>query len=317
MYTKVLEASNRLEGVAHRTPVVTSSLLDEHTRNNIFLKCENLQRVGAFKFRGAFNAVSSLPEKIRQKGIITYSSGNHAQAVALTGKLYDIPATVVVPSDTSPVKIAAAEAYGARIVYYNREKEIREEITKRLIAQHDYTFIPPFDHEEVLAGQGTAAKELIDEAGELDYLFVQCSGGGLLSGSAITSKHLLPNCKVIGVQPEMADYAVRSFKTGVIHRMDNAQTVADGIRGTNLGNQTFSIIRELVDDMITVSDKDIVTTMYYLWTRLKLVVEPAGAVGLTPVFHHHFPIEGKRIGVILSGGNFDVRMTDKLFAGIK
>jgi len=316
MYEKVLAASKRLEGVAYKTPVMTSRLLDEHTRNTIFLKCENFQRMGAFKFRGAYNAVSSLPEDIRRKGITAYSSGNHAQAVSLTGKLLNIPTTVVVPSDTSAVKIAAAKSYGASIVYYDRDKERREDVTQRLIDQYDYTLIPPFDHEEVLAGQGTAVKELIEEVGELDYLFVPCSGGGLLSGSAVSSKHLLPKCRVIGVQPELADYTVRSYKTGELHRNDTPQTIVDGLRGTSPGNINIPIIRELVDDMITVSDDDVVSTMHFLWTRLKIVVELAGATGLAPLFHRHFPIEGKRIGVILSGGNIDVRKVGELFAGI-
>ena len=317
MYEKVVEAAKRLEGVAHKTPVMTSQMLDKQTGNTIFLKCENLQRIGAFKFRGAYNAVSSLPQDVRGKGIITYSSGNHAQAVALTGNLLKVHTTVVVPSDTAPVKIAAAKSYGADIVYYDRAKERREDVTQRLIDKNGYIFVPPFDNEEVIAGQGTVAKELIEEVGELDYLFVPCSGGGLLSGSAISSKHLLPQCQVIGVQPKLADYAVRSFKTGELHRMDNPQTIVDGLRGTSLGNLNFSILRELVDDMITVNDEDVITTMHYLWSRLKIIVELAGAVSLTPLFHRDFPVEGKRIGVIVSGGNVDVRKAGELFKGIR
>lgn len=316
MYEKVLAAAKRLEGVAHKTPVMTSRLLDEHTGNTIFLKCENFQRMGAFKFRGAYNAVSSLPAEVRARGIVTYSSGNHAQAIALTGKLLNIPTTVVMPSDAPAVKFAATKAYGASIVPYDRAKVAREAVAQDLMDKYGYTLIPPFDHEEVVAGQGTAAKELIEEVGELDYLFVQCGGGGLLSGSAISSKHLLPACRVIGVEPALADDATRSFKTGQLQRIDNPQTIADGLRTPALGKITFPLVRKYVDDMITVSEDEIVATMYYLWTRLKIVIEPSGAVSLAPVFNRNFPAQGKRIGVILSGGNVDVREASKIFAGI-
>jgi len=316
MYEKVLAAAKRLEGVAHKTPVMTSRLLDEHTGNTVFLKCENFQRVGAFKFRGAYNAVSALPADARQKGIITFSSGNHGQAIALTGKLLNIPTTIVMPSDAPAVKFAATKAYGASIVPYDRAKVSREAVTLQLIDKYGYALIPPFDHEEVVAGQGTAAKELIEAVGELDYLFVQCGGGGLISGSAISSKHLLPQCQVIGVEPELADDATRSFKTGELQRIDNPQTIADGLRTPSLGKITFPLVRALVDDMVTVSENEIVTTMYYLWTRLKIVIEPSGAVSLAPLFHHTFPAQGKRIGVILSGGNVDVRQAGEIFSGI-
>jgi threo-3-hydroxy-L-aspartate ammonia-lyase len=316
MYEKVLAAAKRLEGVAHKTPVMTSRLLDEHTGNTVFLKCENFQRMGAFKFRGAYNAVSTLPPDVRRRGIVTYSSGNHAQAIALTGKLLNIPTTVVMPSDAPAVKFAATKAYGASIVSYDRAKVAREAVAQQLIDKYGYTLIPPFDHEEVVAGQGTAAKELIEAVGELDYLFVQCGGGGLLSGSAISSKQLLPRCRVIGVEPELADDATRSFRTGELHRIDNPQTIADGLRTPSLGKITFPLVRTLVDDMVTVNENEIVTTMYYLWTRLKIVIEPSGAVSLAPLFHRTFPAQGKRIGVILSGGNVDVRQVGEIFAGI-
>ncbi|MDR3564564.1 MAG: threo-3-hydroxy-L-aspartate ammonia-lyase [Negativicutes bacterium] len=316
MYEKVLAAAERLDGVAHKTPVMTSRLLDKHSGNTIFLKCENLQRMGAFKFRGAYNAVSSLPPDVRQRGIVTYSSGNHAQAVALTGQLLGVPVTVVMPSDAPAVKFAATKAYGASVVPYDRAKVAREAVAQQFIDKYGYTLIPPFDHEEVVAGQGTAAKELIESTGELDYLFVQCGGGGLLSGSAISAKHLSPGCKVIGVEPELADDATRSFKTGELQRIDNPQTIADGLRTPCLGKITFPLVRALVDDMVTVSEAEILSTMYYLWTRLKLVVEPSGAVSLAPLFHRKLPLTGQRIGVIISGGNVDVRQVGELFAGI-
>ena len=316
MFEKVLAAAKRLEGVAHKTPVLTSRLLDEHTGNAILLKCENFQRMGAFKFRGAFNAISALPPEIRGRGIVTYSSGNHAQAVALTGKLLGIPVTVVMPSDAPAVKFAATKGYGATIVSYDRAKETREAVTEQFIEKYGYTLIPPFDHVEVIAGQGTAAKELIEKTGGLDYLFAPCGGGGLLSGSAVSAKYLLPGCKVIGVEPELADDAFQSFKTGQLHRIDNPATIADGLRTPSLGNITFPLIRTYVDDMITVSEAEIISTMYYLWTRLKIVVEPSGAVSLAPLFHRKLPLAGQRVGVILSGGNVDVRQAGELFAGI-
>ncbi|MCX7780656.1 MAG: threo-3-hydroxy-L-aspartate ammonia-lyase [Negativicutes bacterium] len=317
MYTKIIEASKRLAGVAHRTPVLSSRLLNEHTGNEIFLKCENFQRMGAFKFRGAYNALSCLSPEARERGVVTYSSGNHAQAIALAGKLLGISATVIVPDDAPAVKVAAAKSYGANILLYDRTKRSREEIAEELIGEYGYTLIPPFDHQDVIAGQGTAAMELLDEVGSLDYVFVQCGGGGLLSGCAAYIKNSLPGCKVFGVEPEMADDATKSFKTGTLHTVHNPQTVADGLRTPSLGKLTFPLIRQYVDDMLTVSEEEILSTMYYLWTRLKIVVEPSGAVSLAPLFHRKIKLSGKKIGVILSGGNVDVRLAGDLFANIK
>lgn len=317
MFEKVLAAAQRLAGVAHRTPVLTSRLLDETTGNAIFLKCENFQRMGAFKFRGAYNAISALAPADRQRGIITYSSGNHAQAVALTGKLLGVPTTVIMPSDAPAVKFAATKAYGAEVVSYDKEKTSREAVANELVAKHGFTLIPPFDHEEVVAGQATAAKELIEEVPALDYVFSPCGGGGLLSGTAISVKSLVPACRVYGVEPELADDAVRSFKTGVLQRVHNPPTIADGLRTPALGKVTFPLVQKYVDDMVTVPEEEIVRTMYYLWTRLKIVVEPSGAVSLAPLFCRKLPIAGKRVGIILSGGNVDVRLAGEIFAGIK
>lgn len=317
MYEKIIQAAKRIEGVAHKTPVFSSRLLNEHTGNDIYLKCENFQRMGAFKFRGAYSALANLPEGARQRGVITYSSGNHAQAVALAGQLLHIPVTVVVPNDAPAVKLAAAKGYGAEIVLYDRAVQDRTALTNKLSRQFGYTLIPPFDHEDVIAGQGTAAMELLQEVGSLDYLFVQCGGGGLISGCAAYVKHELPECQVYGVEPELADDAARSFKTGELQTVHNSPTVADGLRSTSLGTITFPLIRQFVDDMITVTEDEILTTMYYLWTRLKIVVEPSGAVSLAPLFHKKLPVAGKRVGVILSGGNVDVRLAGELFAGIK
>lgn len=317
MYEKVLAAARRLEGVAHRTPVMTSRLLNEVAGNDIFLKCENFQRMGAFKFRGAYNAVSALAPAERERGVVTYSSGNHAQAIALTGKLLGVATTVIMPSDAPTVKFAATQGYGATIVKYDKETSSREKVAADLTAQYGYTLIPPFDHEEVVAGQGTAAKELIEDTGSLDYVFSPCGGGGLLSGTAVSAKHLLPACKVIGVEPELADDAVRSFKSGELHTVHNPPTIADGLRTPSLGKVTFPLVRKYVDDMVTVSEEEIIRTMYYLWTRLKIVVEPSGAVSLAPLFCRKLPVAGKRVGIILSGGNVDVREVGKLFAAIK
>jgi len=316
LFEKILAAAQRLDGVAHKTPVLTSRLLNDKTGNSIFLKCENFQRMGAFKFRGAYNAICCLDDAARTRGVITFSSGNHAQAIALAGKLTNVATTVIVPQDAPAVKLAAAKEYGATIILYDRATMSREKVAQELIAEHGFTLIPPFDHEDVIAGQGTAARELIEEVGDVDYLFVQCGGGGLLSGSAVSAKHMLPNCKVFGVEPELADDATRSFKTGVLQYVDNPPTIADGLRTTSLGKYTFPLIRRYVDDMVTVSDTEILRTMYFLWTRLKIVVEPSGAVSLAPLFERKLPLSGKKIGVILSGGNVDVRQAGQLFDGI-
>lgn len=317
MYEKIEKAAQMLQGVAHQTPVLTSTLLNEQTGNTIYLKCENFQRGGAFKFRGAYHAIASLSSEEREKGIIVYSSGNHGIATALTGKLLNIPVTVVMPKDAPPVKVEATKQYGANVVFYHRFKESREEKMENLKAENGFTFIPPFDHELILAGQGTAAKELVEEVGELDYLFVPCGGGGLLSGSAISMKHLLPNSKVIGVEPAVANDATKSFRTKQIQKITAPDSIADGLNTPSLGEVTFPIIRDGVDDFMNVSEEEILSTMYYLWTRLKIVVEPSAAVGLAAVFHKKISLSHKRIGVILSGGNVDVKKIGKWFETIE
>lgn len=314
MYEKILAAAGRLDGIAHITPVLTSRLLDESLGAKIFLKAENFQRMGAFKFRGAYNAISTLSPEARTKGVVTYSSGNHAQAIALAGQILGVKTTVVVPSDAPAVKLEAARGYGAEIVLYDRKTEAREEIAGQLVNRYGYSFIPPFDHEEVIAGQGTAVKELIEEVGSLDYLFVQVGGGGLISGSAIAAKKLSPGCKVIGVEPELADDAARSFKTGIIQRVENSQTIADGLRSISVGQITFPLIRQYVDDMITVSENEILKAMFYLWTRFKVVVEPSGAVGFAAIMFKRLPANAKKVAAILSGGNADVRQAGKFFS---
>jgi threo-3-hydroxy-L-aspartate ammonia-lyase len=317
LYAGVLSAVERLAGIAHHTPVLTSRSLDEVTGNTVFLKCENFQRMGAFKFRGAYNAISRLAPEAAARGVITFSSGNHAQAVALAGRLLGIKTTVVMPADAPAVKLAATLRYGANVVTYDRGTSDREALTNQLIDEHGYTLVPPFNHPDVIAGQGTAARELIDEVFSLDALLVPCGGGGLLSGCAVYTRHALPACRIIGVEPETADDATRSFKSGTLQTVRNPQTIADGLRTESLGSITFPTIQKNVDDMVTVSDRDIIETMYYLWTRMKIVVEPSGATALAPLFKRKLPLEGKRIGVILSGGNVDVRQAGEFFATIE
>ncbi len=313
-FDDVMAAAQQIAGIAHLTPVATSRLLDRACGNIMFLKCENLQRAGAFKFRGAYNAVSRLSPEERARGVITYSSGNHAQALALVCQLLGVHAVIVMPQNAPRLKLAATRGYGAEVVLYDPATRTREEIARELAGQHGYTVIPPYDHPHIIAGQGTAALALCHEARPLDYLFVPCGGGGLLSGSAVAAKHLEPSCRVIGVEPAAADDATRSFQTGVLHTVHNPDTIADGARTPYLGQYTFPLVRQYVDDMLTVSDDDLIRAMEFMWTRLKLIVEPTGVLGLAAVFKHRYPVQGKRVGVILSGGNVDIGAAAQWFA---
>ena len=313
-YDDVVQAADRLAGVAHRTPVVTSRTLDERLSARLFLKCENLQRAGAFKFRGAYNAIARLSPAERGRGILTYSSGNHAQAIALASRLLGARATIVMPANAPVAKRRATEGYGARIVPYDPATQKREEVAERLRAEGDPVLVPPYDHPDVIAGQGTAAKELFEEAGEMDVLLVCCGGGGLLSGSALSARALSPRCRVVGVEPEAADDATRSFRTGILHTVSNPPTIADGARTPSLGKLTFPLVRANVDDMATVSDDDLVATMRFVWERMKLVVEPTGVLGLAAAFRGRVDVAGRRVGVIVSGGNVDLAYALELFA---
>jgi threonine dehydratase len=307
-YADIAAAAERLAGHAHRTPVMTSRSVNERTGARVFFKCENFQRVGAFKFRGAYNAMSRLPEEERARGVLAYSSGNHAQAVALAGRLLGIRVTIVMPQDAPAVKIEATHGYGAEIVLYDKHKEVREEVAERTVRERGLAMIPPFDHPHVIAGQGTAAKELIEDAGKLDYLFVPVSGGGLISGCAVAASHLSPDCKVIGVEPEAGDDATRSFRTKTLQSCHNPDTIADGARTHSLGKLTFPLVLRYVNDMVTVSDPELLRGMFYLWERMKIVVEPTGALGAAGLFERGLPVAGKRVGVILSGGNVDLKL---------
>ena len=311
----VRAAMERLRGVAHRTPVLTSRTLDEWTGAEVFLKCENLQRAGAFKFRGAFNALSQLSSAERAAGVIAFSSGNHAGAVALAARLLEVHATLVMPEDAPPPKLAATRGYGAEVVLYDREGADRELVTERLRQERGSTLIPPYDHPNVIAGQGTAALELLEETGPLDVLLVPCGGGGLLSGSALAARAAAPGCRVIGVEPEAADDAARSFRTGTLQTVRNPPTLADGLRTPSLGRITWPLVRELVHDFRLVREPEIVEAMRFLWTRMKVVVEPSGAVPVAPLLHDAEGWKGMRIGVILSGGNVDLSAACSLLAG--
>lgn len=308
-------AQKRLLGIAHQTPVITSDTVNELTQSQVFFKCENFQRTGAFKFRGAYNALVQLSVEQKIKGVITYSSGNHAQAIALAGKLLNIPTIVVMPDDAPIVKQTATRGYGAEVILYNRDTTNREELTKNLATERQLTLIPPYDHAHVIAGQGTTALELIQEVGQLNYLLVCCGGGGLISGCAIATKALLPNCKIIGVEPKLADDATRSFYTKTLQTVHNSNTIADGVRTPSLGKITFPLVLQYVDDMVTVSEAAIIRTMFFIWERLKIVVEPTGVIAAAALLEGIVKTPAARIGVIISGGNVDLAQVIKEAGG--
>jgi threo-3-hydroxy-L-aspartate ammonia-lyase len=305
-FEDVVAASKRIEGHAIRTPVMTSRTVNETFGGEVFFKCENFQRTGAFKFRGAFNALSRFDEQQRRLGVVAFSSGNHAQAIALSARLLGIPATIVMPHDAPAGKVAATRGYGADVVIYDRYKEDREQIGREIAQQQGRKLIPPYDHPDVLAGQGTAAKELIEEIGAPDALFVCLGGGGLLSGSALATRKLAPKCKIYGVEPEAGNDAQRSFRTGSIVHIDTPNTIADGAQTQHLGEYTFAIIRRDVDDVLTVSDAQLVECMRFLASRMKIVVEPTGCLGFAAALERSTQFRGQRVGVLISGGNVDL-----------
>ena len=303
-YDDVLSAARRLEGVAHTTPILIGTPIDQKVGADVVFKCENLQRINAFKFRGAWNAISQLNESDRRAGVITHSSGNHAQAVALAGDLLDIETTIVMPENAPVTKLAGTKRYATRVVTYDPANTKREVLYQNLIAETGCLLIPPFDHPHIIAGQGTAAMELLQQSDPLDLLLVPCGGGGLLSGSALSAHALAPDCKVIGVEPENADDAVQSFRSGRIERIENPQTIADGTRTESLGELTFEIIRKQVHDMVSVSEQAIVEATRVLFEDARIVVEPSGALGLAALLSGVVKAQG-RVGVIISGGNID------------
>ena len=305
-YADVAAAHERIKPFAKRTPVLTSSTIDALTGARVHFKCENFQRMGAFKFRGAYNALSQLSIEQKRKGVVAFSSGNHAQAVALSGKLLGVPATIVMPTDAPKVKLEATRGYGAEVVMYNASNEDRQKIAEKLAAERGLTVIPPFDHPHILAGQGTAAKELIEETGPLDILMVPCGGGGLLSGCSIAAKHLSPKCRVIGVEPAAGDDGLRAFRSGKLETIKLPDTIADGARTTSLGKITFALIQKHVDDFLTVTDEELLKWMFFLWERMKIVVEPTGALAASALLQGKIDAKGKKVGVVISGGNVDL-----------
>ena len=313
-YDDVAAAAQRIEGHAHRTPVLRSRTADEELGAQVFFKAENLQRMGAFKFRGAFNALSRFNAAQRETGVVAFSSGNHAQAIALSARLLGIPATIVMPQDAPAAKVAATRGYGGKVVMYDRYTEDREAIGRRLAEEGGLTLIPPYDHPDVIAGQGTAAKELFDEVGQLDTLFVCLGGGGLLSGSALAARALSPECKIYGVEPEAGNDGQQSFRSGAIVHIDTPKTIADGAQTQYLGNYTFDIIRRDVDDVLTVSDAQLVDEMRFFASRMKIVVEPTGCLGFAAARAMREQLKGKRVGVIISGGNVDMERFCALLA---
>ena len=313
-YADVAAAAGRIKGHAHHTPVLRSSTMDQRLGAQVFFKCENFQRMGAFKFRGAFNALSRFDAAQRTAGAIAFSSGNHAQAIALSARLLGIPAVILMPADAPQAKIDATRGYGGEVILFDRFKQDREVLTREIAAQRGMTLIPPFDHADVIAGQGTAAKELFEQVGALDYLFVCMGGGGLLSGSALSARALSAHCAVLGVEPEAGNDGQQSFRSGAIVHIPTPTTIADGAQTQAVGELTFAIIRRDVQDVLTVSDAQLVQAMRFYAERMKMIVEPTGCLSLAAVCHAGLPLQGKRVGVIVSGGNVDLQRFGQLLA---
>ncbi len=311
-YDDVIAASLRLQGQAHRTPVLRSRTADEQLGASLFFKCENFQRMGAFKFRGAFNALSRFTADQRQAGVITFSSGNHAQAIALSARILAMPAAILMPLDAPQAKIKATRSYGAEVILYDRFNQDREALTRELAQARGMTLIPPYDHPDVIAGQGTAAKELLEEVGELDVLLVPLGGGGLLSGCALAARSLSPQCKIYGVEPETGNDGQQSLRSGQIVHIATPQTIADGAQTQHLGQYTFAVIQREVEDILTATDSQLVTALRFFAERMKMVVEPTGCLGFAAACAPGFLQRGQRVGVILSGGNVDLSRLSEL-----
>lgn len=305
-FNDILQARERLRGVAHRTPVLTSRQFNEQAGCEVFFKAENLQRVGAFKFRGAYNKLASLSKTERQRGVLAFSSGNHAQAVALSAKLFGIPAVIVMPEDAPQIKVAATRAYGAEVIFYDRYTQSREETGERLCQERGLVLVPPFDDYAIMAGQGTSALELLEDAPELDSLLVPTSGSGLLAGCAVAARHLRPNIRIFGVEPETGNDTWLSFREGRRVEIPVPKTIADGLQVSAPGQLTFPIIRALVEDILLVSDVEMIETIRFLLERMKILVEPSGAIAAAAVRQQKRDFSGQRVGVIVSGGNVDL-----------
>lgn len=305
-FADIEAAHERIKHVAHRTPVFTSTTANSMTGAELFFKCENFQRMGAFKFRGGYNALSQLTPEQRQCGVVTFSSGNHAQAVALSAKLLKIRAVIIMPKDAPAAKVIATKGYGAEVVFYDRYTEDRHAIANRLVAEQGLVLVAPYDDPHVMAGQGTAAKELFEEAGPLDILLAPLGGGGLLAGCAVAAKAFCPDCNIYGVEPEAANDGQQSFRSGKIVKISPPMTIADGAQTLALGESTFPVIRECCTDILTATDAELIEAMMFFAERMKMIVEPTGCLGAAPVFKKKIHVAGKRIGIILSGGNVDL-----------
>ncbi len=305
-FDDVCAAATRLEGHAHRTPVLRSRTADEALGAQLFFKCENFQRMGAFKFRGGFNALSKFTPEQKKRGALAFSSGNHAQAIALAARILQMPATILMPHDAPAAKLAATRGYGAEVVIFDRFKEDREALGRKLAQERGMTLIPPFDHADVIAGQGTAAKELFEEVGELDYFFVCLGGGGLLGGSVLSARALSPNCKTYGAEPLAGNDGQQSFLKGERVKIDVPKTLADGAQTQQLGELTFAIIKRDVTGIVTPSDEQLVDEMRFYAERMKMIVEPTGCLSLAGARHGGVDIKGARVGILISGGNVDL-----------
>ena len=305
-FSEVEKAAARIKGVAHRTPVLTSTTANRLARAQLFFKCENFQRSGAFKFRGAYNALSKFTEDQRRAGVLTYSSGNHAQAIALSASLLGMAASIIMPHDAPALKVAATKGYGAEVIVYDRYKQNREEIGRQLAQQRGMTLIPPYDHPDVICGQGTAAMELFADTGPLDVLLVCLGGGGLLAGSALAAAAMSPDCRIIGVEPEAGNDGQQSLRSGAVVHIAVPDTIADGAMVTHLGAHNFEVIRREVDDIVTVSDDQLVATMRFFAERMKMIVEPTGCLAAAAALQGVVAAEGKKVGILVSGGNVDL-----------
>lgn len=314
-FSDILAAAERINGVANKTPVITSRTINNELDAELFFKCENLQKMGAFKFRGAYNFLSSLSEGDKAKGVVAYSSGNHAQAVALSAKILGIKATIVMPKDAPKSKLEATKGYGGKVVLYDRYTEDNVAISNQIAKENGYIFMPPFNHKMIIAGQGTAALELINEVGNLDAIVTPLGGGGLLSGSAIATNHLLPTCKIYGVEPAAGNDGLQSFKKGEIVKIESPRTIADGAQTPSLGTITFPIIQKYVSDILTATDDELIDAMSFFAERMKLIVEPTGCLGLAAIRKHKDMFRGKKIGIIVSGGNVDLSKFSELLTG--
>jgi threonine dehydratase len=311
-FDDIKHAHQRISPHVQRTPVLTSTIANQLTDANCFFKCENFQSTGAFKFRGACNALLQFSDEQKKRGVVTFSSGNHAQAIAKAAQKFGMRAVIVMPKDAPAIKVAATRGYGGEVVLYDRYTEDREAIGRQLAQDQGLTLIPPYDHPHVMAGQGTCAKELIEDVGELDYLFVPLGGGGLLSGCAMAAKALNPHCKVIGVEPEAGNDGQRSFRSGSIVHIETPDTIADGAQTQHLGSHTFPVIQQYVDNVMTVSDAQLITSMKFFASRMKIMVEPTGCLGAALAMSGQLNLQHQRVGIIVSGGNVDLVRFAKL-----